>query len=108
MENNTISIIDNKFEIIRYECIGYMNNICNYDKKVFNLNISYELNGLEGGSCKTIYNFEIINKSNLTKSIIEYIEDYSYYKYYIYYEYDSNQNKIIKTKDKNKNKCIIL
>ena len=76
-----------------------MNNICNYDKNIFNLDISYEPNGLEGGSCKTIYNFEIIKKCNSIKSIIEYIEDYSNYKYHIYYEYNSNQNNIIKIKE---------
>jgi len=110
----TIEIKDNKFQILRYEGFGYVQNICNYDKNIFNLKISYQPNGLEGGNCKTIYDFEVIKKDNKNlTSIIEYIEDYSNYKNHSYYEYNSNQNNVIilnKKLDENKNtkKCIIL
>ena len=113
LDNEKISIIDNKFQIIRYEGFGYVQNICNYDNNIFNLEISCCLSEFEGGNCKTIYSFEIIKKCCSIKSIIEYIEVYSDLKYHIYYEYDSNQNKITRTKQKksykkNNRKCIIL
>lgn len=107
-----IKIIDNKFEIIRYEGFGYVQNSCNYNKNIFKLEITYEPNmELEGGSCKTIYSFEIIKKNNSIKSIIEFVEDYSDYKYYTNYEYNPNLNYIsLCKKETNKRniKCIIL
>lgn len=112
MNDQKIKIIDNKFEIIRYEGFGYVQNSCNYNKNIFNLQISHQPNmELEGGSCKTIYSFEIIKKNNSTKSIIEFVQDYSDYKFHTYYKYDSNINDIIilkQKKSKNKSKCIIL
>ena len=115
MNLHKIQIINNKFEIIRYEGFGYVQFICNYDKDIFKLDKFYEPNGLEGGSCKTIYLFELIKKDNLInefKSQIQFIEDYSDYKYYNLYEYNSNLDHIIKLNDKeikkSNNKCVIL
>ena len=127
MNLHKIQIINNKFEIIRYEGFGYVQNICNYDKNIFKLDKFYEPNGLEGGSCKTIYLFEVVKKDNLINSInsfksrIEFIEDYSDYNYHTFYEYNQNSNSVYKINetesktiksykldtDKQK-KCIIL
>lgn len=124
MDNSNISIIDNKFEIIRYEGLGYVKNICNYDKNIFNLKISYYPNEFEGGVCKTNYSFEVIKKDNFVNSRIEFIEDYSDYKYIIFYDYNPNDNNVIKIRNnsekldinkklnkilnKNKTMCVIL
>lgn len=118
MDKNNIPISNNKFEIIRYEGFGYVTNICNYDKNIFNLEVKYIPSELEGGNCKVIYTFTIIEKDNFTKSTIEYIEDYHNNKYYTFYEYDSNDSnttiKKLKSKqkyksmEKNKTKCIII
>jgi hypothetical protein len=114
MDNKKIPITDNKFEIIRYEGFGDVKNICNYDKNIFKLEINYEPNGNEGGSCKTIYSFKIINKeksTNSNKYLIEFIEDNFDHKYYTYYEYYSNLDNIMlidNPSDKTNSKCIIL
>jgi len=94
MTENKISIKNNKFEIIRFEAYGWVKNICNYDKDIFKLEKTCLISGFEGGSCKTIYKFEIItnpNSKSSFKSNIEFIEEYnSEKKYYTYYNYDSN------------------
>lgn len=118
MIESKIFIVDNKFEIIRYEGFGYVKNICNYDKNIFKLEISYQPSRLEGGNCKTIYSFEIITPTNTKssyESTIEFITDYSENKYYTYYSYNSNLEYVIKFDKSDKNeinksntKCIIF
>jgi len=114
MKNSQILITDNKFEIIRYEGFGYVKNICIYDKNIFKLEINYEPNGEEGGSCKTIYSFEIINQEKLTNSnkyLIEFIQYNFDNNHHTYYEYNSNLDYIMlidNPSDKTNIKCIIL
>ncbi len=100
-----IEIKENIFEIIRYEGWGYVQNKCKFDKNIFKLEILLEPSGLEGGSCKTIYKFQILKNNN---SYIKFTQDYYGDKNYEYYFYDSNLNYVIAVDKGNKQKCIIL
>lgn len=88
---NQLEVSDTTFEIVRSEGWGYVQNYCNYDKNILELEILYEASPLEGGNCKATYKF--ITKKK-TDTIIEFVEDYSDYKYEYRYRYDSKNNTV--------------
>lgn len=110
-------IVDDKFDIIRFEGFGYVQNICNYDPNIFELEKLYESSNKEGGDCKTTYKFKIKHKKD---ALIEFTEDYGDYMIITSYFYNSQLNNLTKTtsmpepkqkfvmKIKNKKSCLIL
>ena len=93
MNKSEIKITNNIFSIKRSEGWGYVQNICEFDKDIFELiNTKNIPSPLEGGNCEVIYNFRIKQTVN-SNSYIVFIEDYGDKKYMDeMYMYDNSKN----------------
>jgi hypothetical protein len=95
MNTNIIQLTNNIFSITRSEGWGYVENICEFDKEIFELiDKNYVPSQLEGGNCQVTYNFRI-KQTDKPNSNIVFIKDFGDKKYisekYIY----DNSKKII-------------
>lgn len=97
MTTNIIQVTNNAFTITRSEGWGYVQNICEYDKDVFELICTKNVpSPLEGGSCHVTYHFKI--KQTNKPSHIVFIKDFGEKKYMSdSYIYDNNKNTIIRS-----------
>lgn len=93
MKITEIKITNNIFSIIRSEGWGYVQNICEFDKEIFELIGTKNIpSPLEGGNCEVIYNFKI-KQTDKPNSYIVFIDDYGDRKYMSgTYVYDNLKN----------------
>lgn len=93
MNRTEIKITNNIFSIKRSEGWGYVENICEFDKEIFELiGTKTVASQLEGGNCEVTYNFRI-KQTDKPSSYIVFIEDYGDRKYMsATYVYDNLKN----------------
>lgn len=93
MNTSIIQIIDNIFYITRSEGWGYVENICEFDKEIFELIDKKNVpSPLEGGNCEVTYKFKI-KQTDKPNSYIVFIEDFGDKKNMSgTYIYDNNEN----------------
>jgi len=93
MATNIIQVTNNIFSITRSEGWGYVQNICEFDKDIFDLIGTKNVpSPLEGGNCEVTYHFKL-KQTDKPNSHIVFIEDFGDKKYMAEtYIYDNSKN----------------